>query len=366
MEVPAPTRTIHVIEPTLTGEQGHCLGLVRRLCEQAPQLRMELWIGRGARVPALDKLGVQVHLHFFRRLRNLQLLPLYRRLLRSDGRILVSTAGRTHLVVLGWAARGLIPPNKAYLYFHWLRLDPRKTAVMRRLAREQPNVVVLGTTRMIERELRGLGFRNAAFAPYPATMSVEGTDLPLIPFRHVLFAGAARMDKGFRHIVELVAKLEEWQETLAASVQVSGDHFDKLDAAARAEIQRLTGLRYPYLSIHSDTMTATTYAECFSGGICLQPYDRGEYADRASGVTLDALVAGCPVVTVSGTWMAHLVNRFDAGIVVEEPTPSALREAIRRIIAAYPHYQRNARIGGETLRQELSATALIDLLSRTE
>jgi glycosyltransferase involved in cell wall biosynthesis len=366
MEVPVPPRTIHVIEPTLTGEQGHCLGLVRTLCEQAPELRMELWIGRGARVPALDRLGVQVHLHFFRRLRKLQLLPLYRRLLRSDGRILVSTAGRTHLVVLGWAARGLIPPNKAYLYFHWLRLDPRKTALMRRFARRQPNVVVLGTTRLVEQELRGLGFRNVSFAPYPATMSPRETDLPLIPFRHVLFAGAARMDKGFRHIVELVAKLEEWQETLPVSVQVSGDYFDKLDAVARAEIHRLTGLRYPHLTVHPDTMSATDYAERFAGGICIQPYDRSEYADRASGVTLDALVAGCPVVTVSGTWMARLVNRFDAGIAVEEPTPSALREAIRRIIAEYPHYQRNARIGGETLRQEVSATALIDLLSRAE
>jgi len=364
MEAGPSSRSIHVIEPTLTGEQGHCLSLIRTLCERAPHLRMELWIGRRARIPALNQPAVEIHPYFFRRLRKLQLYPLYRRLLRAEGRILVSTAGRVDLVVLGWAAHGTIPPNKAYLYFHWLHLDSRKAGVMRRCARAQPNVVVVGTTRLVEQQLRDLGFSNAWFAPYPATMSAEEAEPSLRPFQHVLFAGAARMDKGFKHVVDLVADLAQVQEALPISVQISGDHYDKLDAPTRAEIRRLAGLRYPYLSIHADTMAGAAYAEYFSGGICLQLYDRAEYADRSSGVTLDAMEAGCPVITVSGTWMARLVERFDAGIAVDQPTPCALRKAIRSILAEYSRYQRNARAGGRVVREEMSGASLIELLSR--
>jgi UDP:flavonoid glycosyltransferase YjiC (YdhE family) len=113
-------------------------------------------------------------------------------------------------------------------------------------------------------------------------------------------------------------------------------------------------------------MGAAEYARFFSGGICLQPYERSDFADRASGVTLDALVAGCPVVTVSRTWMAQLVERFDAGVVVDEPTPEALHAAVRRIVADYGRFQRVARAGGDTLRAEMSCAPLIELLRSRE
>jgi hypothetical protein len=56
VSAPAPEsdRTVHVVEPTLTGDQGHCLSLVRSICEQAPDLPLELWIGRGEAVRALE------------------------------------------------------------------------------------------------------------------------------------------------------------------------------------------------------------------------------------------------------------------------------------------------------------------------
>jgi glycosyltransferase involved in cell wall biosynthesis len=316
-------------------------------------------------VPALERVGLRIHRHFHRRVRKLQLLPLYRRLLARPGRILVTTAGRIDLLTLGWAARGAIPPHKAYLYFHWLRLKPGKEAFLRRFARAQPNVVVLGTTALVAEQLRELGFRNARLVPYPATLQAEPAGT-MPAFRHVLFAGAARMDKGFRHVVDLVARLRDAQETLPVSVQISADHYAKSDARTRAEIDRLRGIGYPHLEVRPDTMSAADYARFFAGGICLQPYERSDFADRASGVTLDALVAGCPVVTVSRTWMARLIERFDAGVVVEEPTPEALHDAVRRTVGDYERFQRNARAGGERLRAEMSCAPLIELLRSRE
>ena len=354
--------TVHVIEPTLRSESGHCLSLVRSLCESAPALPFELWVGKGAQLPSLERLGAGIHGYFVRRLRKLQLLPLYRRLLRAPGRVLVTTAGRIDLVMLNLAAAGAIPPGKVFIYFHWVRLTPSKRAYFQRMARRHPNLVILGTTPTVDKAFRDCGFSQTLVVPYPATMGQAVVPQGQGAFRHVMFAGAARADKGFGKVVDLVGWLAQHGESIAVSVQVSADHYDKYDAATRADIDRLRGMTYSPLMVRSQTLSEAEYAALFAGGICLQPYDRGEFTDRVSSVTLDAFTAGCPVITVSRTWMARAVERFDAGIVVEDADPQALQEAITRVIADYPRYQANARAAAEVLRRENSWGRLIERL----
>jgi len=358
-------QTVHVVEPTLSSEAGHCLSLVRSLCESAPSLAFELWVGRGARLPSLERLGAGIHSYFFRQARKLQLLPLYRKLLPQPGRILVTTAGRVDLVMLDLAAPRGIPPRKVFLYFHWVRLTPSKQAYFRRIARKHPHLVILGTTPTVEKTFQDCGFAHTLVVPYPATMDRSVVPLGEAPFRHVMFAGAARADKGFGRVVDLVARFAQQGESIPVSVQISADHYDKYDAATRADIDRLRTIAYPPLVVRSQTLSEAEYAGLFAGGICLQPYDRGEFADRVSSVTLDAFTAGCPVITVSRTWMARAVDRFGAGIVVEEASAGALHEAIAQVIADYPRYQANARAGAEVLRRENSWGRLIERLSAT-
>jgi hypothetical protein len=81
-----------------------------------------------------------------------------------------------------------------------------------------------------------------------------------------------------------------------------------------------------------------------------------------SAITLDSLSAGCPVVTVSGTSMATLVGRFDAGAVVEDAAPDALWKACRTVMAEYPRYRENARRGGQQIHLENSWAPLIAAL----
>ena len=83
---------------------------------------------------------------------------------------------------------------------------------------------------------------------------------------------------------------------------------------------------------------------------------------KMSAITLDSLSAGCPVVTVAGTSMAGLVERFQAGAVVDEPSPEALWNACQPLIADYPRYQENARLGGEQMRRENSWAPLVSVL----
>jgi len=87
-------------------------------------------------------------------------------------------------------------------------------------------------------------------------------------------------------------------------------------------------------------------------------YNAADFSDRLSGVTLDALSAGSPIVTTAGTWIARIVQRFDAGVVVDSTEPEKTLAAIQEIIANYARYNENAHKAGLALKQENSADFL--------
>src|SRR5213076_1166490 len=113
--------------------------------------------------------------------------------------------------------------------------------------------------------------------PYPAP--APAGESATVPFRRLLYAGAARQDKGFGIVVDLVQLLAARKETLPIAVQITADHYDKYDSATRADIARLEALQYPPLTLIRETPSPEEYAANFVGSICLQPYDRAEFRD---------------------------------------------------------------------------------------
>lgn len=358
-----PPLPVHIVEPTLEGISGHALNLVKSLCVAGEGLPFHLWVGHRAHLPGFAGIPGEIHPHFRRRLRKLQAYLLYRRLLRRPGRIVVTTAGTLDLYALDWAAGKTIPPRTAFLYFHQVRrLGTRKLERFRRLATKQPNLMVMGTTPTIEQIFRDCGFAHTVTLSLPPGIDAEAFPAAPTPFRRLLYAGAARADKGFGAVVNLVSHLAAIGANVPVAVQTSGDHYGRYDPATRAHVERLKRVTYPSLSTLPDPLMPREYAALFPGSISLQPYQRAEYASKMSAIALDSLSAGCPVVTVAGTSMAALVARFDAGAVVDEPTPEALWNACQSVIAEYPRYQENARRGGAQIRRENSWAPLVSVL----
>ena len=356
---------LNIIEPTLNSESGHCYSFVTSLCMAAQGHPLRLWVGRGVRFGrAMD--GIKVVNHFSRRFRKVQLFFLYRRLLLKPGRIFIATAGRIDLILLDLATRGSIPPGKVYLYFHWFRDAPGKRERLKKISSRHPNLVVLGPTPSVISAFRECGFLHTEVVPYPISQLVQADHKGTFQFRHLLFAGAARQDKGFGKVVNLVEYLAQKGEQIPLLLQCSAEHYEKIDAVTRKDLDRLRQIDYPHLQTIPETLASDRYASIFKGGICLQPYDVMDFADRISGVTLDALSAGCPIITLSGTWMARVVERFDAGLVIEDPSPPSLYEAVRNIIANYERFQENALCGGNTLQKENNAAHLIRILTRSK
>ena len=356
---------IHIVEPTLETEAGHCHSFVESLCRARKAGDPDLWIwaGRRARLPRLEAAGATVLPYFRRRLRRAQEYLLLAKLLSGPGRIFLSTAGRNDLVLLNLAARGEIPPGKVFLFFHWLRPTPSKEAFFRKVASRHPHLAVLAPTGSVAEVFLRSGFRATRVVPYPVAPEPSQQALPPSPFRHLLYAGAARQDKGFSAVVDLVAHMAEQGLDIPVLVQASADHYERYDPATRSDLARLAAVRYPFLRLCRETLDSAGYAELFRGAICLQPYDREDFRDRVSGVTMDALSGGCPVVATSGTWMARVVDRFGAGRIVDGLDPRSLLAAVEEVRAGYDRLRDEAFRAGMALREENSARHLLAVLT---
>jgi len=356
---------IHIIEPTLETEAGHCHSFIESLClTGSGEMRSFcVWAGRRARLPRLESSGITVRPHFHRRLRRLQEYILLGKLMKSPGRIFISTAGRIDLVLADRAAGGEIPPGKVYLYVHWIRPTAAKEEVFRKVAGNQPHMVILAPTASVSEVFTGCGFGNTKVVPYPITPMAGSPGDGSTDFRHLLYAGAARQDKGFSSVVELVACLAGLGREIPVVIQASADHYDRYDHRTRSDLSRLESTRYPSLCMYRETLDPFAYADLFRGAICLQPYRREDFADRISGVTLDALSVGCPVIATAGTWMARVVQRFDAGRTLEGMSPQEILDAVDAVRGDYGRYQRNAIIAGRAIQEEHSARHLLSILS---
>jgi glycosyltransferase involved in cell wall biosynthesis len=338
--------TIQIVEPTLESYSGHCYSLVSSFCRAAADREIRLWAGKGAENFDFGS-GVSVHPYFSRRFRLFQLLFLFRRLLREPFPLFIPTARRADLALLNLAAGKQIAKNRVFLYS------------LRRMAARQPNLVILGTTASVVEVFRRCGFAHVSLLPYPPTQAQHPG--AAMPFRRLLYAGAARQDKGFRQVVDFVEFLARNKENIPVTIQVSADHYGKYDAATREDITRLRSTGYAPLELAAETLSPENYAGLFPGSICLQLYDRADFRDRVSGVTLDALAHGSPIVATAGSWMAKLIEPFGAGLAVEEPTPENLHRAVTQIIDGYAGFRDRSFHAGQSLAQK-SWDVLLDLV----
>ena len=354
---------LDIVEPTLMSEAGHCFSFVNSLITaSAGDRSIRLWVNRSAAI-TINAEHVETRRYFYRRLRRLQSYFLYKKLLKRKGRLFVSTAIRTDMLLLDKAAGGTIPPGKVYLYSHWFNPSASKLRSLQKLATRQPNLVILGPTPSIVNVFKEAGFSDARVVPYPITPSKENKQSSSAPFRYLLYAGAARPDKGFKQIVDLVEYLYQKKSQIPVMIQTSAEHFGKCDAATLADIARLKEIPYAYLMLRTEVLSASEYEEMFSGAVAVQLYKATDFTDRISGITLDAFSAGCPVITTADTWIARMVERFDAGLVVSDTSAEDVANMAKAIISKFEAYNANAIKAGQVLQQENNASMLYQVLT---
>lgn len=360
-----PARALHILEPTLTSNVGHCHSLVSALAAAAarrlPAEAITVWGGRAA-----DGLWAgpgRFVPHFGRRLRRWQGWLLLRRLLRApagDGtRVLIATAGTTDLWLADRAAGAPLPPDRLFAFVHWLNAKAGKAQRLSAIARRQPGLQILAPTPSVAEFFAGCGFATRQ-VPYPVDTPAPAAAAAATGFRHLLVPGSPRIDKGFGHVVALVDELARRGSPWPVVVQTALEDRQRDNPELAALLARLAAIAHPPLRRIAQPLDAAAYAALFDGAVVLQPYRAEDFRDRVSGVTLDALAAGAPVVVTAGTWMARLAERWQAGVAAADLSPAGLVAAIETVLADHARLADNARRAAAAVRAEHSAQPLID------
>ena len=311
-----------------------------------------------------DRPRCTVHPIFTRKGRRWQLWRLLRRLIPGRDRVLLGTARNTDLLIACLSAQTrIVEPGRVFSYVHWYRPSPVGMRLLRYVARRHPGIEIVCPTDSVSTVFGGAGFENVHIRRYPRTAQWIVAEAIADAPATILFAGAARVDKGFHVAVDLVELLHHEQSSLPVTIQCSTTHWGELQASVRTQIERLRTIDYPHLTLVEDTLDQDAYQSMTAGTLTIQPYDAAEFTDRISGVTLDALMGGSPLIVPAHTWMARQVERFDAGVIVEDgQSCDQILAAVDAVLADWHRYAANAAAGGWQLSAEHDARKLLELL----
>lgn len=358
--MPAPaTATLRVIEPLLKGPSGHYAEFVRALAARSEGVFDAIEVAASPRADGfLPSLGGTVPVRAHR-------LPggpagelrAMRGSLAAGAPTLVLTANASHaLLAESLAFLGSDELARLVLFVHWPLVKPGQRLALALSRRVRARALFLAPTRGVREALVEADCANALQVAYPATRAA-GCRLRA-PFRHLLMAGAARINKGLDVVAELAERLARDGRDLPLLVQVSPKHVDRHGSREDAVVARLLAANYRGLVADPKAPDRGEYAARYEGALVLAPYERAKFADGVSGIVLDALLHGAPVIATSGTWAGDVVERFDAGVVLRERTAAQLSDAVERVLARWDRYAQNAAKASDALVEEHDPRAL--------
>lgn len=277
----------------------------------------------------------------------------------SGSHVLVMTASGKHALALSAASGPQDRLEAIDLLFHWpvRRIADRMLHRASRAARRQARA--LATTEAIADDLRRLGWRRVRRIDYPviAPPPPEAT-----PFRHVLMAGALRFNKGLAAMTALVERWSRSDVAIPLLLQSSTKHAHRHGRREAPLLRRIEAAQYRHLEAQDGGLDRERYRANFRGAITLAAYDPRTFGGQVSGVALDALLGGSPIVASEGTEPAELVREFEAGKVVPFGDVQALHDAIEAIRRDWDLHSSRAREAARALMRRHHPSRLAETL----
>ena len=346
---------LHIIEPTLSNHSGHCYHHASTLIEANELFDVKLWMDKAGCGLFQDQDCEEIGF-FSRRWRKFQLGLCFANCLKRGGTIFIPTAGQLDMAWMDLLLRlSFRSGTKSVIVFHFhqFRGAPAKLARLKTWAKRNKGWRIVATTQRLLRPFREAGFENCKVAYYPTSgIQKEVIVAPAEPEPHLLYAGAAREDKGFGEVVKYLLYLDTLKLQWPASVQCAapGNKRDgELDAVCRDRLNQLKAQLPSFVNLKEKVLTANEFRNQFQGAICLLLYDRVSYRDKFSAIALEAMQFGAPVITVRDTWMGDLVSAYDSGLVVEGNEIGELHSAVKKVRANYTDYRKRAIAAGKEL-----------------
>jgi len=143
--------------------------------------------------------------------------------------------------------------------------------------------------------------------------------------------GNARAEKGILEIFEAIRILKQKNEAqnFIFKLQVNDPDSESADA-----VEKFIAEQHDNVELFTDALPPDVYENLLAqADIVLAPYWSDVYAARTSGVFLEAVAAGKPIITTKNSWMAHETEKLGgATTLVPSRNPEAIAQALNSIV----------------------------------
>ena len=182
------------------------------------------------------------------------------------------------------------------------------------------------------------------------------------------YFGDARDEKGFDLLPQIIASVRRRRAelTIRFVVQINLNTTEG-DPGARAARSQLSSMRGADLELVEGPLTVQAYRDLMTqADIVLLPYRPSAYAERSSGILMEAIVAGAPCVATRGAWMQSALDSAAPDVpagVLAEPDAEALADGVLQVAADWARYASGAWKLGQTLRSRCDPAELVRRLA---
>lgn len=242
----------------------------------------------------------------------------------------------------------------------------RWSPFLRRAESNKRLILTLPTSKLQTGFAKHLGVQLPV-APHPSTTfsDQEAADLAQ-PHPHavadrpmILFPGGMRKDKGFTLAVEAALLLSG---TGQVDCTVRGLVTPGTTRQMKDQLSRLANSSVIVESREFDDRQFREFL--FGGDVVVCPYLAPDFARRTSGLVVDAMLMGRPVVAVKDTWLGDLVVETGIG-ETSGPSSEEIFKAVRLVLSNYEHYAGNAAEARRRYLSEHSWERLVNTIVKT-
>jgi glycosyltransferase involved in cell wall biosynthesis len=288
------------------------------------------------------------------------------------------TGGLAHVEVLYdiVTARPQVSAHINLFWCSWTRIcneafSERWAETLRKVLLEDRLVLTVPTDEM-QKEIQEAARVVLPVAPMPSTTfddteaknALEQSELRLSDNTeranfNVLFPSLMRKPKGYDLSISVIRMLSKKQtdtcyQCTLRYIPLEGTPLKLIKLAQKARV---------FANIAEGVLRPDEFKRMLAGAdIIVLPYQPSEFSNRTSGLLIDALLCGVPVVVQKGTWLGNLVARYDCGALAETASPEAYIKAIELVAANHHQYRKNAIKAGKKWLDTNSWATLLNFI----
>jgi glycosyltransferase involved in cell wall biosynthesis len=252
---------------------------------------------------------------------------LFRRLKLGKGDVVfIPTLGVAEMLGVGEALRRFPDARGASLHLLFRRnvfasgewsyqneaqaVTPERNAFLRfRMEHADLQAFFYTDTQELSRQYEHLSTFRFRTCPIPHTVLPEECRSREGPLR-LTYLGDARAEKGYDHFPALVAELRgDLLDTGKAEFHIQSNYNIRWgEPEAIVARSLLQAERTEQVRLYLKALGSADYEGLLrNADVIVLPYRRGEYFARSSGVVIEALAAGVPVVVPGGSWLGRQI-----------------------------------------------------------